>query len=60
MAQTSVAFVLSFPVLAYGAEPTWLLIALGFAVVWFINLYNFVDGIDGIATLQAISVASVM
>lgn len=60
VAQTSVAFVLSYPVLAYGAESSWLLIPLVFAVVWFINLYNFMDGIDGIATLQAISVATVM
>lgn len=60
VAQTSVAFLLSYPVLAYSAESTWLLIPLIFAVVWFINLYNFMDGIDGIAALQAISVATVM
>jgi Fuc2NAc and GlcNAc transferase len=60
IAQISVAFVLSYPVVADSAESIWLLLPLVFAVVWFINLYNFMDGIDGIATLQAISVAIVM
>ncbi|PCJ22103.1 MAG: glycosyl transferase [Gammaproteobacteria bacterium] len=27
----------------------------GFTLVWLLNLYNFMDGIDGIASLQAIS-----
>ncbi len=30
------------------------------AAVWLINLYNFMDGIDGIASIQAISVSLVM
>lgn len=35
---------------------TILLILALFYLVWFINLYNFMDGINGIATLQAISI----
>lgn len=31
-----------------------LLLLLGLAMVWFINLYNFMDGIDGIAAAQAL------
>ncbi|WP_374697516.1 glycosyltransferase family 4 protein [Alcaligenes nematophilus] len=31
-------------------------IALAFFLVWLLNLYNFMDGIDGIASAQAISV----
>ncbi|GAB7534916.1 glycosyltransferase family 4 protein [Burkholderia sp. 22PA0099] len=29
--------------------PWWLLAALGFAMIWLINLYNFMDGADGLA-----------
>jgi Fuc2NAc and GlcNAc transferase len=29
----------------------------GFFIVWFLNLFNFMDGIDGIAGVEAISVA---
>jgi Fuc2NAc and GlcNAc transferase len=29
-------------------------------IVWFINLYNFLDGIDGYASLEAITVATLM
>ena len=29
------------------------------ALVWFLNLYNFMDGIDGIASIEAMTVASV-
>ncbi|HLN50118.1 MAG TPA: glycosyltransferase family 4 protein [Steroidobacteraceae bacterium] len=28
------------------------------ALVWFLNLYNFMDGIDGIASVEAISIAA--
>ena len=31
--------------------------ALGFAWIWFINLYNFMDGIDGIAASEGIAIA---
>ncbi len=60
LAQFAVAVVLSYPALANSAEAIWLLLPLILAVVWFINLYNFMDGIDGIATLQAMTVAAVM
>ena len=42
-----------------GAVPFWLdrtLMILGWA--WFINLYNFMDGIDGITGVETISVAT--
>lgn len=35
-------------------------VALVLAAVWLINLYNFMDGIDGIAGLEAVSVCVVM
>ncbi|MXN77541.1 glycosyl transferase [Burkholderia sp. 4701] len=31
------------------AAPWWLLVGVGFAMVWLINLYNFMDGADGLA-----------
>ncbi|MBV5328085.1 MAG: glycosyl transferase, partial [Chlorobium sp.] len=34
-----------------------MLVLLGVGVVWFINLYNFMDGIDGLAGVEAVSVA---
>jgi Fuc2NAc and GlcNAc transferase len=46
----------SLDVLGYVLEPGWigtLLLLLGLA--WFINLYNFMDGIDGIAAVQALT-----
>jgi UDP-N-acetylmuramyl pentapeptide phosphotransferase/UDP-N-acetylglucosamine-1-phosphate transferase len=33
-------------------------VALGLAWLWFINLFNFMDGIDGLAGAEAISVAA--
>jgi UDP-N-acetylmuramyl pentapeptide phosphotransferase/UDP-N-acetylglucosamine-1-phosphate transferase len=33
-------------------------VALGFAWLWFINLFNFMDGIDGIAGAEAVAVAA--
>lgn len=39
----------------FGALPAWLLYCLMALVgVWWINLFNFMDGIDGIATTEAI------
>jgi Fuc2NAc and GlcNAc transferase len=38
--------------LPHGAWP--LLVLLAFALVWYINLYNFMDGIDGLAGAQAL------
>ncbi|WP_321867760.1 MraY family glycosyltransferase [Paraburkholderia tropica] len=29
--------------------PVWLLVLVGFLMLWLINLYNFMDGIDGLA-----------
>ena len=34
----------------------WLSLLFILALVWLLNLYNFMDGIDGIASMQAISV----
>lgn len=31
------------------AAPWWLLVGVGFVMVWLINLYNFMDGADGLA-----------
>jgi Fuc2NAc and GlcNAc transferase len=41
--------------LGFLLEPSWLVLT-GYALglVWFINLYNFMDGIDGIAAVQCI------
>jgi UDP-N-acetylmuramyl pentapeptide phosphotransferase/UDP-N-acetylglucosamine-1-phosphate transferase len=53
---------LSFPpdhLLLQGVLPFWfdrLVMILGWA--WFINLYNFMDGIDGITGVETISIAS--
>ena len=34
--------------------PTWAYVVGGLALVWFVNLYNFMDGIDGYAACQAL------
>ncbi|KTT25600.1 glycosyl transferase [Pseudomonas oryzihabitans] len=37
--------------------PAWLVLLLGaFYLVWLLNLYNFMDGIDGIAAVEALTV----
>ncbi len=42
-----------------GLLPAWLDIALaGFLWLWFINLFNFMDGIDGIAGTEAASIGA--
>lgn len=38
----------------------WSVIFFAIAQIWFINLYNFMDGIDGIAALQACAVSIAM
>ena len=44
-----------FPPMAIGQFAHWILVAGGaFALLWMLNLYNFMDGIDGIAALQCI------
>lgn len=40
-----IAFVAMFP----AAAPWWALVALAFLMVWLVNLYNFMDGADGLA-----------
>ncbi|MFJ1212536.1 MraY family glycosyltransferase [Burkholderia pyrrocinia] len=40
-----VALIVVFPADA----PWWLLVGVGFAMVWLTNLYNFMDGADGLA-----------
>ncbi|KGX37565.1 MraY family glycosyltransferase [Burkholderia pseudomallei] len=40
-----VALIVAYPV----AAPWWLLAGVGFAMVWLTNLYNFMDGADGLA-----------
>jgi len=41
----------------YSFDPGWLGQILGlFYLVWLLNLYNFMDGIDGLASIEAITV----
>ena len=50
------AWEIELPGLSWG--PAWLKMAvLCFFLVWILNLYNFMDGIDGIAGTETISVA---
>lgn len=45
------------PVFGHALEPGWLGYPLGaLYLVWLLNLYNFMDGIDGIASVEAICV----
>jgi len=46
--------------LGVDAHPLWVSAPLVLAFTWLLNLYNFMDGIDGIAALQAIAVAGGM
>lgn len=42
-----------------GYLPLWLdRLVGGLALVWFINLYNFMDGIDGIAGVETVTIAA--
>ncbi|AOJ11799.1 glycosyl transferase [Burkholderia mayonis] len=40
-----VAFLVAYP----AGLPWWALVGIGFLMVWFVNLYNFMDGADGLA-----------
>ena len=41
----------------HGLLPAWLdALATGFLWLWFVNLYNFMDGIDGIAAVETASI----
>lgn len=54
----AVASVHSTQMIFHGWMPFWLDRALAvFALVWFINLFNFMDGIDGIAGVETIAIA---
>ncbi len=45
----------------FTVEPGWLGgVAMTLLIVWLLNLYNFMDGIDGIAAGEAVSVAFAM
>jgi UDP-N-acetylmuramyl pentapeptide phosphotransferase/UDP-N-acetylglucosamine-1-phosphate transferase len=44
-----VAAVAALVVLFPAAAPWWLLAALAFLMIWLVNLYNFMDGADGLA-----------
>ena len=54
------SLVFSFPGSSLGEHtinPGWLVQILGmFYLVWVLNLYNFMDGIDGLASIEAITV----
>ncbi|RAR60626.1 UDP-N-acetylmuramyl pentapeptide phosphotransferase/UDP-N-acetylglucosamine-1-phosphate transferase [Paraburkholderia unamae] len=47
----AVSFVLA---LVPGDSSWWLLAGLGFLMLWFVNLYNFMDGADGLAGGMAV------
>lgn len=50
----------SFPVIQFGSitltSPVLLHMLIVIGLVWLLNLYNFMDGIDGIASCEAISI----
>ena len=43
----------------WGGDPAPLAILGGIGIVWAINLYNFMDGIDGLAAGEAVSVGAI-
>lgn len=48
----------AFQLLSYNIEPGWLgTVIVAFLLVWLLNLFNFMDGIDGIAASEAVFVA---
>ena len=51
-----VGLVVLFPAIA----PWWVLVILAFLMLWLVNLYNFMDGADGLAGGMACSVSPVM
>jgi Fuc2NAc and GlcNAc transferase len=62
--QLVVACIISGMVLSHTPELTFLTLSFGlaavFGIVWLTNLYNFMDGIDGLAALQTIFVCGSM
>lgn len=50
------ALAVTWPGAAARAAPVWCLLCLAlFCGVWWINLFNFMDGIDGLAAVQVVS-----
>ena len=43
--------------LAFAIDPLLLAAAIGLAWLWFVNLFNFMDGIDGLASVECATVA---
>jgi len=60
LAATLACFLLDMPEFPANLLPHWLSVlwvpVIALAIVWNINLFNFMDGIDGIASIEAISV----
>ncbi|HDR9200589.1 TPA: glycosyltransferase family 4 protein [Burkholderia vietnamiensis] len=44
------AFLVAYP----AGLPWWMLVGIGFLMVWLVNLYNFMDGADGLAGGMAV------
>ena len=40
--------------IALGQEPAWIILVAGFCIAWMANLYNFMDGADGLAGGMAV------
>jgi Fuc2NAc and GlcNAc transferase len=55
IALTTVPLAIPLVVAPFTIEPRWLVAALDFVIVlWIVNLYNFMDGIDGLAASQCV------
>lgn len=48
------SFLLSLPLAGSGMLDLALLLAVALGMLWLVNLYNFMDGIDGIAAIQCL------
>lgn len=47
--------------LSFGLAPPWLVVPIvALAWMWFLNLFNFMDGIDGIAGVEALSIGAAL
>ena len=52
-------FKTTVPVSLFASLPVWVNMALAvLGVFWFMNLYNFMDGIDGLAVAEAMAISS--
>lgn len=55
----AVSAAILWPGLGLGVEISWaLLVLMTLAWVWFVNLYNFMDGIDGITGVETLAVGA--